>query len=109
MIRLDKDISINILPLSYYLASKFEAFHSRGKDPRTSHDLEDIIFLLDNRIDLAASIRHSPENVLSYLRSEFSLLISHDLEEAVLSHMNPFSRKERYPMLVGKLKSIFPK
>jgi len=105
-ITLDGDVAIQILPLAYFLASKFDAYHSRGKDPRTSHDLEDVIFLLDNRVNLVADIITSPPNVLSYLQSEFASLITEDLEEAILGHMNPFSRKERYPLLIEKLKTI---
>ncbi|MDA3821665.1 MAG: hypothetical protein PF450_03490 [Bacteroidales bacterium] len=40
---------IRILSAPVYLASKFEAFTNRGGDYRTSHDFEDIIFVLDNR------------------------------------------------------------
>src|ERR1051326_1427845 len=44
---------IRVLPLSYYLATKFSAYHDRGNhEPRTSHDLEDIAYILDNRTDL---------------------------------------------------------
>ncbi len=40
------DIEIRCLSLPYYLATKFSAFYDRGtKDPRTSHDFEDIIYL----------------------------------------------------------------
>ena len=70
-ITLDGNVSIRILPLAYFLASKFDAYHNRGKDPRTSHDFEDIIFLLDIRVNLVEDIIASPPNVLSYLRSEF--------------------------------------
>jgi hypothetical protein len=39
---------INILPLQYFIASKFEAFNGRGKsEPRMSWDLEDIVLILD--------------------------------------------------------------
>ena len=39
-----EDQKIQILPLPYFLASKFSAFNDRGAiDPRTSHDLEDIV------------------------------------------------------------------
>ncbi len=103
---LDKLTSINVLPLAYFLATKFDAYHSRGTDPRTSHDLEDIIYLLDNRKDLASSILSASDNVLVYLQSEFISLLTPEMEEAVLSHMNPFSRKERHPLLVTKLKEI---
>ncbi|MFZ4521079.1 MAG: nucleotidyl transferase AbiEii/AbiGii toxin family protein [Bacteroidales bacterium] len=105
-ISLNENMTIQILPLAYFLASKFEAFHSRGKDPRTSHDLEDIIFLLDNRMNLVEEILSASENVISYLRSEFIALFTPEMEEAILGHMNPFSRKERYPLLCGKLQTI---
>jgi len=43
-----EDVNIRILSLAYFLASKFSAFHDRGSDdPRTSHDFEDIIYILD--------------------------------------------------------------
>jgi hypothetical protein len=105
-ISLDENTSIKILPLAYFLASKFEAYHNRGKDPRTSHDLEDIIYLLDNRMNLVKDIHCAPDNVLSFLRSEFKALLTPQLEEAILGHMNPISRKDRFPLLREKLLSI---
>ena len=45
---LTKDDYIYIFPLALFLASKFEAFNSRGrKDPRMSWDLEDIVLVID--------------------------------------------------------------
>ena len=47
------DQKIQILPLPYFIASKFSAHNSRGgKDPRTSHDFEDIVYVIDNRTDI---------------------------------------------------------
>jgi hypothetical protein len=103
---MEENVSINILPLAYFLASKFEAFHGRGSDPRTSHDLEDIIFILDNRIGLVEDIISAPDHVLNYLKSEFRNIITPEMEEAVMSHLNPFSRQERFQLLVTKLQSI---
>ena len=105
-ISLDENISIQILPLAYFLASKFDAYHSRGTDPRTSHDLEDIIFVLDNRINLVEDILSSPGTVVTNLQSEFTDLLNPEIEEAVLGHLNPFSRKDRFPLLIKKLKAI---
>jgi hypothetical protein len=36
------ELTIKILSLPYFLASKITAFRGRAKDPRTSHDLEDV-------------------------------------------------------------------
>lgn len=46
--KLDEEITIRIFPVAYFLATKFSAFHDRGKDPRTSKDFEDIVYVLDN-------------------------------------------------------------
>ena len=106
LISLNEHTSIQILPLAFFLASKFVAYHNRGKDPRTSHDLEDIIYVLDNQTNLVATIISSPENVLTFLQSEFTDLLIPEMEEAILGHMNPFSRKDRFPMLKEKLQAI---
>lgn len=46
------DTIIQIMPLTYFLASKFTAHLDRGgTDPRFSHDFEDITYILDNRND----------------------------------------------------------
>jgi predicted nucleotidyltransferase len=46
-------IAIRLLPVSYFLATKFSAFYDRGgKDPRTSHDFEDIVYLLNHTTNI---------------------------------------------------------
>jgi len=63
--------TIRILPLSFFLASKFSAFHSRsGKDVRTSQDLEDITYLLDNITTLVEIVLNSPKDVRLFLQKE---------------------------------------
>jgi len=103
-----EEVDIKILSLSYFLASKFSAFHDRGiDDPRTSHDFEDIIYILDNRDDLAESILKSPDDVKKYLESEFSAILKNpELQEAVLGNLSYDTQKERFDMIIGKLKEI---
>ena len=103
---LKKRTLIQLMPLAYFIAAKFEAYHDRGKDPRTSHDLEDIIYVMDNRIDLVEQIVRAPEKVKDYLQQEFKNLLSPKLEEAVLGHLNPFTQKERFDLLKEKLNKI---
>ncbi len=58
------DQMIRILPLPYFIASKFAAHIGRGgKDPRTSHDFEDIVYVIDNRTDIVAQIDKAPIDV----------------------------------------------
>ncbi len=106
IVTLKKTTAIRILPVAYFLSTKFEAFHSRGKDPRTSHDLEDIIFVMDNRLNMVEEILTSPQHVLHHLQFEFTKLLSPTMEEAVYGHMNPLSRKDRFPLLMNKLHEV---
>ncbi len=57
---------IKILPLSMFLATKWEAFNNRGSDPRTSDDFEDIIYILDNNVDVLNSIERSDQIVQDF-------------------------------------------
>jgi len=103
-----EDALVRILPLAYFLASKFDAYHDRGgKDPRTSHDFEDIIYILDNRIDLVETILNSPEDVLNFLKAEFqNILADSTSQEAVLGNLFYETRTERFNFLMSKLKII---
>lgn len=48
--KIDEAGTIRVFTSPYFIASKFEAFNTRGeRDIYGSHDLEDIIFVLDNR------------------------------------------------------------
>lgn len=62
---------VNILSAPYFLATKFSAFADRGKDYRTSHDFEDIIYVLDNRINIVDEIKDSDEIVRNFLVERF--------------------------------------
>lgn len=99
---------IRILPLAYFLAAKFSAFHDRGeKDPRTSKDFEDITYILDNRLDLVEQILNSPEDVKEYLEEEFKSILNDDgLQEALLSNLYFESQVVRYKNILDKLKEI---
>jgi len=83
------EITINILPLAYFLATKFSAYHGRGgNDPLASHDFEDITYILDNRTDLVEEIHNSPVEVQSFLKVEFKEIIdSNLLQEAILGNL----------------------
>lgn len=98
---------IKIFPLSYYLATKFEAYHGRGKDPRTSHDFEDIVYVLDNNLKLVDEILNAPNDVRTFLQNEFQQLISKSaLQEAILSHLYYETSIERKEIINHKLQSI---
>ncbi|MBP7586206.1 MAG: hypothetical protein KBA61_19340 [Spirochaetes bacterium] len=68
--------TIRIFTLPLFVASKLEAYKSRaGNDPRFSHDIEDIILVLDGQLDMSRLL-DAPGDVLDYLRLEFRALLA---------------------------------
>ena len=101
------NVTINILPIAFYLASKFVAHTARGIDPRTSHDFEDIIYILDNRKTLVKDILESDSVVKSFIIDQLKELRDDVfLQEAVLAHLESATQTQRFEMLFEKLKKI---
>jgi predicted nucleotidyltransferase len=59
---------IKILPVSWFLATKWEAYKNRGNDPRTSHDFEDIIYVIDNNLNLVNETYKTDAKVKKFLK-----------------------------------------
>lgn len=98
---LEPDTVVYILPLSYFIASKLEAYRNRpmtfgtssqySLDYRSSRDIEDIVYLLDTVPDVEKLLAEGPSSVQGYLFSQFSLLLDdHDFEEGVESHFRDY-------------------
>ena len=98
---------IFIFSAPVFIATKFEAFRSRGKDYRTSHDFEDIIYILDNRTTIVSEINEEQKEVNNFLKSEFNkILQSRYTEEILSSHLHPLTIDERYPIILERLKKF---
>lgn len=69
---------VKILSAPYFLATKLEAFKSRGKyNGRTSHDFEDIIFILECRPSIWEELRNASDSLTEYFKTEFGNLLAH--------------------------------
>ena len=101
-------VKIWLLPLPYFLATKYSAFDSRGrKDPRTSHDFEDIVYLLNYTSTLKEQVVQSDREVKAYLQECFTEIINSDiLQEAILGNLFYEEQKTRYPKIISDLKAI---
>ena len=61
----------------YFLATKLDAFHGRGNDDyQMSHDLEDIITVIDGRAEIIREIADCVQELRLYLSNEFRALLS---------------------------------
>ena len=103
-----KGTTIQILSAPCYLATKFEAFNHRGQDDyRTSHDFEDIIYVLDNRSTVVEEIKQADDKIKKFLYTELSKVVKSQYSEEILSaHLHPLILDERFPMLLEKIRQI---
>ena len=95
---------IRLITAPYFLATKLEAFHGRGQaDFRLSHDLEDIVTIVDGRVELADEVRAAPADLQKYLTKEFGALLSNrDFLDALPGHLLPDSASQQRIGLVMK-------
>lgn len=101
------DQKIQIFSAPCYLATKFEAFHSRGSDYRSSHDIEDIIYIIDNRINIVSEMKKDNPLVSDFVRSQLQLIKEKGLlQEVLVSHIHPIMLSERMPIVEMKIEAI---
>lgn len=66
------------LSAPYFLATKFEAFKDRGQnDVYLSHDLEDIITVVDGRAELPEELSTAPADVRAHVTGQLRHLLAH--------------------------------
>ncbi|MDP2433771.1 MAG: hypothetical protein Q8O33_17355 [Pseudomonadota bacterium] len=64
--------TINLISAPAFLATKFEAFKTRGQgDPLMSHDLEDIINVVEGRTSIEANVSDCERGLRAYLAAQF--------------------------------------
>jgi len=101
------ELEIKILPVSLFLATKWEAFKSRGSDPRTSHDFEDIIYIIDNNKEVVENVRNANMDVQKYLKEMSNEILNHSSRNEIIEcHLNPFTVDERRDIVIEKLNKL---
>lgn len=100
---------IKVVTAPYFLATKIEAFLGRGNnDFMVSHDLEDIITVLDGRSELIAEIKLAEDILQSYIAKMFKAwLQNRDFINALPGLLAPdIASQERLPIVLSRMKSI---
>jgi len=108
-VALDEGISIRLIAAPVFVGTKLEAFQGRGAgDFLMSHDLEDIITVVDGRATLAEEVRQSPAELREYLAKNFqALLDSSDFLEALAGHLpGDAASQARLPSLLARFREI---
>ncbi len=78
---------IRLVSPCHFVATKLEAYHGRGNnDPLSSHDIEDLLNIVDGREDLQLEVEHAPQELRIYITEQIGKLLEHgDFEYAVQS------------------------
>ncbi|WP_416446596.1 hypothetical protein ACH3O9_00880 [Leeuwenhoekiella sp. A16] len=103
-----EDTEISILPLPYFLATKFAAFEARGRrDPRMSHDFEDIVYLLNYTSNFRMQIFDADPEVQKYLKEQFETILEKDtLQEAIIGNLYYEEQQTRFDRIISEIKNL---
>lgn len=95
---LSESITINLLSPVYFIATKLEAWRGRGgNDPMRSHDLEDIINLVDGREELAGEIMAAATDVRAYIAEQFQALLENpEFDYAIQGNLQDNNRADLF-------------
>ncbi len=103
-----ENVEIRILTLPYFLATKFAAFEGRGgRDPRMSHDFEDIVYLLNYTSNFREQIQESNPEVQKYLKEQFSSIRDKaNMQEAIIANLYHEDQQVRFDRIMNEIKEL---
>jgi predicted nucleotidyltransferase len=96
-----------VISPALFLATKLEAFKDRGHDDYYgSHDLEDIVALVDGRESIVDDVSAVAEPMRTFIRDSFARFLAHpDFQDAFPGHLSALSRP-RAQEILNRFQSI---
>lgn len=77
---LPSGLVLRLLSAPYFMATKLEAFKDRGNnDVYLSHDLEDVITVVDGREELIGELRSAPPDVRDFVAKTLRGILRHPI------------------------------
>ena len=108
-IELEPNFEIRLVTAPYFLATKLEAFFGRGRgDYLVSHDMEDIINLINGRVEIIEEIKNSEADLKEFIISTLQSFSDDDLFlEALPGHLLPDQASQgRRSIILERIKKI---
>lgn len=100
-------IELKTVTAPLFLCTKFDAFNDRGShDFMASEDIEDIVGVIEGRVELFREITHSANDVRDYLKSQFLLLLESNAFFDALPGALRSQTKEREALFSSRLKLL---
>jgi hypothetical protein len=101
--------TIQMVTAPYFLATKFAAFDGRGRnDYVTSHDMEDVVAVLDGRQEVITNIAQADPVLRAHLAVRFQKLLKDNrFVDALFGHLpGDEGSQARMPLLVERIQGI---
>ena len=100
---------ILMITSAFFLITKLDAFNGRGNDDyMQSHDIEDIVTVLDGRPELFDELEKAGTKIKQELASRFEVLLQNRrFIDAVAGHLAPDQASQaRLPRIIGMVEAI---
>jgi hypothetical protein len=107
--KITPNISIRVISGVHFVATKLEAFGDRGKgDFMASHDLEDIIAVVDGRPTIVDEVARVSDSAAAFVRQRLDDLLNEaDFTDAIAGHLpGDEGSQRRLPIVLGRLRSF---
>ncbi len=101
--------SIRLVTAPIFVATKLEAFRDRGRgDFVASHDLEDIVTVIDGRAELIGEVASAPDALRTYLRDVLGPLVTNDrFLTALAGHLpGDGASQGRLPLVIERFRKL---
>jgi hypothetical protein len=101
-------MSIRLVTPPCFIGTKLEAFRDRGQgDYLASHDLEDVISVVDGRPELVGEIERTAEDLRDYISSAFAqFLADENFLNALPGLVIDGSLATRFTVVLQRLRAI---
>lgn len=105
---LPSGFSIRLIGAPVFLGTKFEAFADRGQaDLLGSHDLEDMVNVIDARVQILDEVAQAPAELRKYLAARCEgLLATANFADYLPGHLQDDSSGERTDRVLKRLQAI---
>ena len=108
-VSLPQGVTVRAITAPYFLATKLEAFGNRGRgDFLGSHDMADIVSLVDGREELVGEVAAAEPAVRAFIASSLrAYRESEAFTEAIAGHMMPDEvSQQRVPLVLSRMDQI---
>ena len=106
---LSNSLEIRRVTAPYFIATKIEAFVGRGEnDFVASHDFEDIVTVIDGRLELLEEVGRESEELRHFISFIFrQWLEDRDFQAAIPGHLPPDTvLQDRLPILMNRIRQL---